>query len=223
MMKKIMIIVAGGSGARMGASIPKQFIELNGKPILMHTLERLYAINWLMEQILVLPQSELKTWAELCKKHNFDIPHSITEGGKTRFESVKNGLEKITDAELVGVHDGVRPFVSAQVINACFSSAEQDGAAVPVVAIVQSLRKMEGEKSKAIDRNDFCAVQTPQCFQTTILKKAFAQAERTDFSDDASVVEAAGHSITLVEGSTENIKLTTPTDLAWAKLMLKEF
>ncbi|MBL4586113.1 MAG: 2-C-methyl-D-erythritol 4-phosphate cytidylyltransferase [Flavobacteriales bacterium] len=221
-MKKTMIIVAGGSGTRMGASIPKQFIELLGKPILMHTLEKLHAIGPLMELILVLPKTEMRTWEQLCEKHNFDIPHSITEGGETRFESVQNGLAKVTDSELVGVHDGVRPFVSAQVINACFSSAARDGAAIPVVAIVQSLRKMEGEKSKAVNRNDFRAVQTPQCFQTTILKKAFAQAERTDFSDDASVVEAAGYSIKLVEGNTENIKLTTPTDLAWAKLMLED-
>lgn len=215
-----MIIVAGGSGTRMGAAVPKQFIELNGKPILMHTLEKLHAIDGAMELILVLPESEINTWESLCKAHGFSVQHSTTKGGETRFNSVQNGLAKVTDAELVGVHDGVRPFVSTEVVNACFIASSQDGAAVSVVPIVQSLRRMENGRSIAVDRNDFRAVQTPQCFRTEILKTAFERASGTDFTDDASVVEASGHAITLVDGNVENIKITTPTDLEWAKLLL---
>ena len=219
-MKRTLIIVAGGSGSRMGAGLPKQFIELNGRAVLMHTLEKMNAIDASMELILVLPGSEMETWEKLCRTHGFNIGHSVTEGGETRFLSVKNGLAKVTDTDLVGVHDGVRPFVSEDAVNACFTAAARDGAAVPVVPIVQSLRKVENGRSMAVNRNEYRAVQTPQCFQAPILKAAFSSTDRTDHTDDASVVEAFGRSITLVEGNPENIKLTTPTDLQWAKLML---
>ncbi len=218
--KESMIIVAGGSGTRMGAALPKQFIELAGKPILMHTLNRMNAVSSQMELILVLPKEHISVWSKLCSKHGFSVPHAVVEGGETRFRSVQNGLAQVTDSELVGVHDGVRPFVSKEVVQNCFKVAKESGAAVPTIAIVQSLRKIEGEKSVAVDRNGYQAVQTPQCFRTSILRNAFEQADRTDYSDDATVVEAAGNSINLVEGNRENIKITTPTDLEWAELML---
>lgn len=214
-----MIIVAGGSGSRMGADIPKQFIELNGKPILMHTLQNLHEMDNSMELILVLPEKEMDAWEQLCHQHQWQVPHKLANGGKTRFLSVKSGLALVDDGGLVGVHDGVRPFVSAEVINACFRKAEESGAAVPVIPIVQSLRKVEEDCNRAVDRNKYRAVQTPQCFRADILKKAFETANEINISDDASVVESAGYTVSLVEGNVENIKITTKIDLKLAKLL----
>ena len=214
-----MIVVAGGSGSRMGADLPKQFIELEGKPILMHTLDALHEIDPEMQLILVLPASQMDFWEELCGKHNWTVPHQLANGGATRFLSVKSGLEQAT-GELVGVHDGVRPFVSKEMVDRCFAEAQKNKAAVPVVPIVQSLRKINQEKNTAVNRNDFCAVQTPQCFQTQVLKDAFAKADRADYSDDATVVEAFGVPISLVEGDQQNIKVTTPFDLQLARLII---
>ena len=219
-MKKTIIIVAGGNGTRMGAEIPKQFILLNGKPILMHTLQNFYAMDATTQLILVLPKSQFGVWEELKKTHKFAIPHELAEGGKTRFLSVKNGLAKVKNSDVVGVHDGVRPFVSNQVVNACFDAANLRGAAVPAVPIVQSLRLLEDAGSQAIDRSNYRAVQTPQCFKTSVLKKAFQNADRTDYSDDATVVEMFGQKIELVEGNSENIKITTPIDLKLAELII---
>lgn len=216
-----MIIVAGGSGTRMGAEIPKQFIELNGKPILMHTIENLHAMDTEMQLVLVLPKEQFLFWDDLKKAHNFSIPHALAEGGKTRFLSVKNGLSKINDSDVVGVHDGVRPFVSENVFAACFESANRIGASIPVVSIVQSLRVLSDDKSSAVDRNKYRAVQTPQCFQTSILKKAFDSTNRIDYSDDATVVEEYGQRIAMVDGNAENIKITTPTDLELAELIVR--
>ena len=203
----------------MGAELPKQFIELNGKPILMHTLEAMQAFDAEMQLILVLPESQMDFWESLCGKHNWAIPHLLANGGKTRFLSVQNGLE-LAEGELVGVHDGVRPFVSNVVMESCFQAAENRGAAVPVVPIVQSLRKVNASENKAVNRDEFKAVQTPQCFQTSVLKSAFENADGVDFSDDASVVEGNGGQIQLVEGSSENIKITTPFDLELAQLIV---
>ena len=215
-----MIIVAGGAGTRMGAEIPKQFIELNGKPILMHTIENLQAIDANMQLVLVLPKKQFLFWDELKEKHSFSIPHSLAEGGETRFLSVKNGLVKVADSELVGVHDGVRPFASKKMVDACFEAANHSGAAIPVVPIIQSLRILTDGNSSAVDRNSYRAVQTPQCFQTTILTKAFGSADRTDYSDDATVVEEYGQKIAMVDSNVENIKITTPTDLELAELIV---
>lgn len=219
-MKKSMIIVAGGSGTRMGAQIPKQFIELNGKPILMHTLENLHAMDEAMQLVLVLPKEQFPFWDELKEKHKFSVPHNLACGGETRFLSVKNGLSEITNSDVVGVHDGVRPFASKKVIEACFNQASLSGAAIPVLPIVQSLRVLNDGGSEAVDRNNYLAVQTPQCFNTSILMKAFDSADRTDYSDDASVVEAFGQQIKLVDGNAENIKITTPIDLELAQLIV---
>ena len=215
-----MIIVAGGSGSRMGAGIPKQFLELDGRPILMHTLENLHEMDGAMELILVLPEEEMDNWEQLCYKHEWQLPHKLVNGGSTRFLSVKNGLNEVKNAELVGVHDGVRPFVSSEVVKSCFKAASENGAAVPVVAIVQSLRMVEEGGSSAVDRSAFRAVQTPQSFKSEVLKNAFGKAERIDYSDDASVVEAAGDEIILVDGNPENIKITTPIDLELAQLII---
>ncbi len=219
-MNKTMIIVAGGSGTRMGAEIPKQFIELDGKPVLMHTLENLHVMDREMKLVLVLPKEQFSFWDELKEKHKFLVAHELAEGGETRFLSVQNGLTKASDSDVVGVHDGVRPFPSQKVIDACFAVASQSGTAIPVVPIIQSLRKLTDDQSEAIDRNEYRAVQTPQCFQTQILKKAFEIADRTDYSDDATVVEASGVTIRLVEGNTENIKITSPIDLELAQLII---
>ena len=219
-MKKSMIIVAGGSGTRMGAAMPKQFIELNGKPILMHTLENLHEMDGTMQLILVLPKNQFPFWYELKEKHRFNLKHELAEGGETRFLSVKNGMARVLDADLIGVHDGVRPFPSVDLVNACFRSAELNGAAIPTMPIVQSLRRITNAHREAVDRNDYVAVQTPQCFRAQILRKAFGQADRTDYSDDATVVESAGHRIHLVEGTPENIKITTPFDLELAQLII---
>lgn len=219
-MKKSMIIVAGGSGTRMGAKIPKQFIELNGKPVLMHTLENLHVIDRNMQLVLVLPKNQFSFWNQLVQTHKFSIPHLLAPGGTTRFLSVKNGLAKAVNSDVVGVHDGVRPFVSKKVVEACFSEAESNGAAVPTAPIVQSLRRLSGETSDAVDRNQYRAVQTPQCFQTSVLIKAFDSANGIDYSDDATVVEAAGKKIQLVDGNPENIKITTPIDLELAQLII---
>jgi len=204
----------------MGTEIPKQFIELNGKPILMHTIENLHAMDSDMQLVLVLPKEQLPFWAELKQTHSFSIPHSLAEGGETRFLSVKNGLAKVTSSDVVGVHDGVRPFASKKVVDACFESAGHSGASIPVVPIVQSLRILKDGNSSAVDRNTYRSVQTPQCFQTSVLKKAFDSAERTDYSDDATVVEEYGQKIAMVDGNFENIKITTPTDFELAQLIV---
>lgn len=219
-MKKSMIVVAGGSGTRMGSVIPKQFIELNCRPILMHTLENLQAIDPEMELVLVLPSEQLTFWSELVAKHSFTVPHKLAKGGSTRFASVKNGLEMVTEADVIGVHDGVRPFVSSHVVHACFEAARLNGAAIPVVPIVQSLRRTDTEPSRAVDRSSYRAVQTPQCFSSEVLRKAYESAASTEYSDDASVVESIGKNIYLVEGNEDNIKITSPLDIELAQLII---
>lgn len=203
----------------MGVDLPKQFIELDGKPILMHTLEAIRDIDAEMQIILVLPESQMDYWKELCAKHNWRIPHLLTDGGATRFLSVKSGLALAT-GNLIGIHDGVRPFISKEMVNRCFDAAQREGAAVPVVPIVQSLRKVNDDSNFAVNRDEFRAVQTPQCFKASILKMAFEVADRTDYSDDASVVEASDTPISLVDGDQQNIKVTTPFDLQLARLII---
>lgn len=215
-----MIIVAGGTGTRMGAEIPKQFIELNGKPILMHTLERMHAADKAMELILVLPANQLGEWKKLCNKHAFSLPHATAEGGDTRFLSVKSGLQLANNSDLVGVHDGVRPLFSASLINRLFEEANKSGATVPVTPVIQSLRKVEGASSYSVDRSAYRQVQTPQCFKTNLLQDAFVNAKHVNYSDDAAVVEANGKSISLLEGDLDNIKITTPIDLQLAELII---
>lgn len=226
-MRKYVIIVAGGKGLRMGAELPKQFIPINGKPVLMHTLEAFYTWDPLAELILVLPEDHESYWKMLCKEIGCRVEHKLVYGGETRFHSVKNGLSFLTEEKgistdrkekaLIGVHDGVRPFVGQDVIDNCFENAAQVGNAVPVIPIIDSLREVTDEGNRPVNRADFFAVQTPQVFHSDLLMKAYSQEYSTAFTDDASVVEAMGETINMVPGNRENIKITTPFDLLVAR------
>lgn len=217
---KIAIIVAGGKGERMNADIPKQFLEIHGRPILMYTLEVFYRYDASIQLVLALPPLQIDCWKELCKKHAFTLPHQIVAGGQTRFHSVKNGLDAVKVPALVAVHDGVRPLVSIETIARCFDAAGQFDAAIPVIDLVDSIRQITPVGSISVDRNTYKSVQTPQIFDAELLKKAYEQEFSSLFTDDASVVEASGNKIHLVEGNRENIKITTEMDLEIAKMIL---
>ena len=223
-MKKYLIVVAGGKGVRMGGSVPKQFLSVKGKPVLMRTLEAFYSWDKGMELIVVLPEEQQSCWKHLCAEHGFHVPHKVASGVETRFHSVKNGLELIPGEEgLVGVHDGVRPFVSAEVIAECYRQAESREAVVPVIDVVETVRRLLPDGgSETVPRSDYRLVQTPQVFAVKLLKQAYAQDYVPQFTDDASVVEALGHPVYLVPGNRENIKLTTPFDLKMAEALIKD-
>lgn len=214
------IIVAGGKGERMQTEIPKQFIEINSKPILMHTIGVFVKYNNKIDVIVVLPETQFDNWRELCKKHAFEIKHRVVRGGLTRFDSVKNGLAHAENEGLIAVHDGVRPLVSIRTIQLCFDEAKCSGTAIPVVEAVESLRQIDENKSFSVDRTKFKMVQTPQVFDAKILKDAYTQEYSPLFTDDASVVESSGIKINLVEGNCENIKITTPFDLKMVEMLL---
>ena len=221
-MKKYIIIVAGGKGLRMGGDIPKQFLPVKGKPVLMRTLEAFHAYDTQMELILVLPVDHQPYWKSLCEEYHFTLPHRIANGGNTRFHSVKNGLELVDDLDgVVGVHDGVRPFVAHSVIAACYDEAAMGKAVVPVIDVVETVRHLIGEhESETVPRGDYKLVQTPQVFPVSLLKRAYGQDYIPHFTDDASVVEALGCQVSLVPGNRENIKLTTPFDLKVAEALI---
>lgn len=215
-MTKYIIIVAGGKGLRMGGEVPKQFLPVGGKPVLMRTMEAFHAYDAEIRIVLVLPVAQQTYWKELCAQYAFTLPYRLANGGETRFHSVKNGLDTIPVGEeaLVGVHDGVRPFVSTGVIARCYAEAARVEAVVPVIDVVETVRHLEGNgRSTTVSRDDYKLVQTPQVFSLALLKKAYAQPYVPAFTDDASVVEAFGHEVTLVQGNRENIKITTPFDL----------
>lgn len=215
------IIVAGGKGLRMGSDIPKQFLPIGGKPVLMRTLERFRAYDDALQIILVLPEAQQAYWRELCGQYHFDVEYRLANGGQTRFHSVQNGLALVPDeAEgVVGVHDGVRPFPSIEVIRNCYETARTKKAVIPVIPVVETVRHLEGDKSVTVPRGDYRLVQTPQTFDIQLLKAANRQPYNDGFTDDASVVESYGFEITLVEGNRENIKITTPYDLAVAEIL----
>ncbi|WP_375579172.1 2-C-methyl-D-erythritol 4-phosphate cytidylyltransferase [Marivirga tractuosa] len=220
-MKKYAIIVAGGTGKRMGESLPKQFLKLGGTPILIHTLQAFYTADPEIELILTLPQEEIQFWDELNIWHQNYVEHKVVAGGETRFHSVKNALE-LVDEGLVAVHDGVRPFVSASIINQSFEHAEDKKAVVTAVLMKDSVRQIDNEgKSKNIDRSSLRMIQTPQTFEAKLLKSAYSTDFKPSFTDDASVVEAYGHKITLIDGDYQNIKITTPEDLIIAEALLE--
>ncbi|HRZ41680.1 MAG TPA: 2-C-methyl-D-erythritol 4-phosphate cytidylyltransferase [Bacteroidales bacterium] len=221
-MERYVIIVAGGSGTRMQSGLPKQFIPVAEKPILMHTMAAFKAAYEDIRIVTVLPEKFIKLWKEMCTEFSFSISHSIATGGETRFQSVRHGLRLVPEQVLVGVHDGVRPFVSVQTIRAAFETAEATGAAVPVVEIHDSVRQVLNGASVPADRSAFRIVQTPQCFQASLLKQAYQQKEKPEFTDDASVVEAVGHPVTLTPGNYENIKITRTIDLAYAEVLSKK-
>ena len=216
------IIVAGGKGLRMGTDIPKQFLPIGGKPVLMRTLERFREYSTTLQIILVLPKAQQGYWQKLCQEYDIKVEYQMTDGGETRFHSVQHGLALIPDdAEgVVGVHDGVRPFPSIDVIRNCYETARTAKAVIPVIPIVETVRHLEGEKSKTVPRNDYRLVQTPQTFDIQLLKAANRQPYNDNFTDDASVVEAFGIDVTLVEGNRENIKITTPYDLEIAEVLI---
>lgn len=216
------IIVAGGKGLRMGSDIPKQFLPIGGKPVLMRTLERFREYDENLQIILVLPEAQQDYWHQLCKEYHFGVEYTLANGGQTRFHSVQNGLAKVPDDAIgvVGVHDGVRPFPSVEVIRNCYETARTAKAVIPVIPVVETVRHLEGENSKTVPRNDYRLVQTPQTFDIQLLKAANRQPYNDGFTDDASVVESYGHQITLVEGNRENIKITTPYDLKIAEVLV---
>ena len=216
------IIVAGGKGLRMGSDIPKQFLPIGGRPVLMRTLERFRAYDAEIQIILVLPEAQQAYWRELCEQYDFKVPYQLANGGPTRFHSVQNGLALVPDdAEgVVGVHDGVRPFPSIEVIRNCYQTAREKKAVIPVIPVVETVRHLEDEGSVTVPRGDYRLVQTPQTFDIQLLKAANRQPFNDGFTDDASVVESYGHPITLVEGNRENIKITTPYDLKIAEVLI---
>lgn len=219
-MRKHVIIVAGGKGTRMGSEVPKQFLSIKGKPILLHTIEAFKNYDSSINVVLVLPKEQHFYWHEIEK--TFILPKdfcSIADGGSSRFESVKNGLSLIKEAGLIAVHDGVRPLVDKATIDRCFTLAGEKGTAVPVINLTDSIRRLKGEESEAEVRSDFRLVQTPQVFQSDILRKAYNQHFDDKFTDDASVVESIGQKIYLCEGDINNIKITTPRDLKIAEVL----
>lgn len=225
------IIVAGGKGLRMGSDIPKQFLPIGGKPVLMRTLERFREYSAELQIILVLPEAQQAYWRELCKQYNFPLPlegaegcfYQLANGGQTRFHSVQNGLAKVPDDAqgVVGVHDGVRPFPSIEVIKNCYETARTKKAVIPVIPVVETVRQLISKKnSKTVPRDQYRLVQTPQTFDIQLLKAANRQPYNDGFTDDASVVESYGYEITLVEGNRENIKITTPYDMKIAEVLI---
>lgn len=221
-MNRSAVIVAGGSGTRMKSEIPKQFLILQGRPVLMHTLEAFHRFDAAIDLILVLPADQLDTWSDLCRQHSFLIPHRLTAGGETRFHSVKNGLELVSDCHVVAIHDGVRPLVDAATLKACYCGAEEYNSAIPVTSVTDSLRRITPEGNESVLRGAYRSVQTPQCFRVNLLLPCYEEGFREDFTDDASVFEAAGYKINLVDGHPTNIKITTPQDLKLAEYLIAE-
>ena len=220
--KHTILIVAGGRGTRMGGPQPKQFLELAGRPVLMHTLEAFDRWDASARLIVVLPEDQIETWKRLCEAHVFGRIHRVVAGGETRFHSVRNGLDAVASDGLIAVHDGVRPLVAPSVIAACFAAAADGGAAVPVVPVVESVREVDADGgSRPVDRTRLRVVQTPQVFRADVLRAAYCLPYDPRFTDDASVVEASGVAVRLVPGNRENIKLTTPMDLLLAEQLMR--
>jgi 2-C-methyl-D-erythritol 4-phosphate cytidylyltransferase len=218
-MKKEVIVVAGGVGKRMGSTIPKQFLRLNDEIILMRTIRLFYEYDPSIHFVVTLPSSEMKTWEEICKNEKFQIPHTLTEGGNTRFHSVKNALKKIEGNSLVAVQDAVRPLVSKDTIKKTFHEAASKDNAIPVADINDSIRYLRDNHNRTVDRNDYKIVQTPQVFESNLLLEAYKTDYQETFTDDASVVENYGAHIHIIKGNPENIKITTKKDLAVAEVL----
>lgn len=231
MAKCYSVIVAGGSGMRFGSALPKQFVQLAGRPVLMHTLERFadyYASHADVEGeiIIVLPQAHMATWHELCVKHSFAVKHRVVAGGDTRFQSVLNALNSLPadDADaVVAIHDGVRPLVTKVLIEQAFTVAQSTGSAIPVTPVIDSIRKVDADgSSQAMNRSELRAVQTPQTFRLAELRQAYAVPFDESFTDDASVYEHMGHKVTLIDGCRQNIKITNSGDIAIAEILLEQ-
>ena len=215
------VIVAGGSGKRMGAEIPKQFLELAGRPVLMHTIERFKTFNEAIEIITVLPENQLRFWIDLQKKHSFPVLHTLVKGGSNRFFSVRNGLKFVNAPGIVAIHDGVRPFVSIDTIKRCFETAEKLGNAIPTISPNESLRILNNQGSIPVNRFHVKQIQTPQVFSAELIKNAYLQDYSPEFTDDSTVLEKSGEKINLIEGNRENIKITNPEDLLISAALLQ--
>ena len=220
-MKKFAIITAGGTGSRMESNIPKQFLTIAGIPILMHTIKVFQDAVPEINIILVLPENQHQYWLELCQKHDFNSDFPIVKGGETRFHSVKNGLQEINEESLVAIHDGVRPLIDPEVITNSYTTAEKYGNAVPALPVSESVRMIIDDGSRMVERDQLRIIQTPQTFIYSILRKAYTQDYVESFTDDASVVEATGEQIHLIEGNIENIKITRKADLKFAEANLR--
>jgi 2-C-methyl-D-erythritol 4-phosphate cytidylyltransferase len=219
-MKKYAIIVAGGSGTRMNSEVPKQFLLLKGRPILFFTIEAFYNYSQTIEIILTLPRNYIEFWNKLCRDYKFEIKHTIVEGGEYRFYSVKNAISLVNESGFVAIHDGVRPLVSQDTISRCFENAKIFGNAIPCLRMNESVREISTEGNKAVERAKYRAIQTPQVFKSETIKSAYNTPFKDIYTDDASVVEANNNKIFLVDGNSENIKITTPTDIAIAEVLL---
>jgi 2-C-methyl-D-erythritol 4-phosphate cytidylyltransferase len=216
-MKHYVVIVAGGIGKRMNSPLPKQFIEINEKPIIFHTIEKFLAFDLSTQFIISLHKDYISLWEELLITHNFSFKHTVVTGGEERFHSVKNALVLVPSNSIVGIHDAVRPYVSQQTIKNCFEGAKKHHAAIPVINVTDTIRLEENNTSKTLERVNLRAVQTPQYFYTDLIKNCYSQDYSSKFTDDASVVEAFGSSVFLVDGNIENIKITSPVDLTIGK------
>jgi 2-C-methyl-D-erythritol 4-phosphate cytidylyltransferase len=221
-MKNTVIIVAGGAGTRMGSTVPKQFLLISGKPVLMHTIEKFITFDNSLDLIVTLPENQIETWKNLCLQYKFNHSHKVVIGGFTRFHSVQNALAEVAaDSEIVAVHDGVRPLVSIETIKKCFEIAESKGNAIPVIQVNESIRRISGNESEIVNRDGICIVQTPQVFRYAIIISAYRQAYAAEFTDDASVVEKSGCSINFIDGNRENIKITFPADIVFAEKLMQ--
>ena len=225
MFQKAIIIVAGGSGSRMHSETPKQFLKLNGVPVLLHTIQQFISYDSTIQIILVLPISHIHLWEELAMEYPLNHVIDVVEGGETRYQSVQNGmkiLENKKNVKVVGVHDGVRPLVSQTTISTCFEHAYLTGNAIPFMPIDETLRKITEHTSHWVNRAEYVSIQTPQCFKTEILQNAYDQNYNHTFTDDASVVESIGQKMNLVAGNRENIKITRPEDLVFAEKLITQ-
>jgi 2-C-methyl-D-erythritol 4-phosphate cytidylyltransferase len=218
-MQTIALIVAGGTGSRMGANMPKQFLLLKNRPVLMHTLSKFFEFG--CELVLILPEDQFEFWKKLCAEHRFELPHTLVAGGQTRFQSVKNGLEHVASDTIVAIHDGVRPCINIETIARTIDHAKLHGNAIASVKLKDSIRQHSDEDNHGVDRTQFSLIQTPQTFRSELIKQAYLQPESSQFTDDASVLERSGQAIHLVEGSYSNIKITTPEDMLIAEALLK--
>ena len=216
-MQKVALIVAGGKGERMNTDIPKQFLLLNGTPILIHTLKQFSQFE---EIVLVLPHSQFDYWRELCSNYNFTQKHILVAGGTSRFYSVKNGLEKIDENSVIAIHDGVRPLISTKLIDSLITKTKNGVGVIPIVPVKDSIRKVKGENSVHLDRSNLYKVQTPQCFLSADIQKAYTQDFSDTFNDDASVFEANGGKINTLLGEEKNLKITTKEDLNIASILI---
>ncbi len=223
-MKKYVVIVAGGAGTRMKTDLPKQFLMLGKLPVLMHTIEQFYKYDSTLHIIVVLPQYQIEFWESLCNQHKYATKHSVVSGGKTRYHSVQNGLALVPEKSLVAIHDGVRPLVTKEVIAESYDFAKKNGSAIASVPLKDSIRKFEEKTTVAKNRSDYLLIQTPQTFNSSLLKQAYKQTEPNDkFTDDASVFEAAHGKVTLIIGDYKNLKITTPEDLIIAQALQESF